>query len=292
MSTIETRIFPISKAVAPTYWVGCLFLGGLGVAWLFLFAHGLPSDLVGNLLAGGLISAPFLLLSVVCARAAWLAPTRTVAVDADGVWSTCTGKERGLVPWGTVAKLHARIYAGTVSLRDAQGKRLLDLDTSLTGFPELLKIVVSQVKESYQFPAPPVLFRITAYGYVQIIAAVCFAITGTILCTVLTNHALGISLGALLIGMSIWLLSIEVLKLTVREDRLVIRYPFRTRTLAFTDIKAMKMEVRTYHNTHIYVQLHTDVDKGPLRLETLGYGAPHLYLILARLLANTSCVVS
>jgi hypothetical protein len=129
-------------------------LGFLGAQWL-LFIKGPGKDdslfdgILLELLACVLLGVPLFM---------WKNRKRhAIEFDADGLWLLHVGKQRGLVPWGRIAKVRESALYNSLFLYGATGKALITVEYQREHFLEIRKLVMERM--TFRSPAVPSVFR-------------------------------------------------------------------------------------------------------------------------------------
>ncbi len=247
-------------------------IGGLGIFWLDP-----PRDPWGAafILCAGLA---FLLVGWYTFR---VVPRLDAWIEADATGLTCCRPDgtRKTVNWHDVGKLRERPLLQRLEFVAGNDSSVVRVDYQIERFAELREFIVSHLRDDVPLHFPVTCGKSPRYFLVNI-AGMALPAAGLIY---LRDHHYLLSLGLFfVIYMIAWEFVSAPTAVTIMDQSLTVRFPFRSRTVYVFQIEGIRMEDRIVKgNRHPYVLLEVTGEK-PIKLQSLGCSTVQLYRILCR----------
>lgn len=206
-----------------------------------------------------------------------------ITMDDDGLWYSHLSREEALVSWKIINEIRESPILGRLTLANTDGEELIEIQYQLSDF-ELLRSVLQAKTAWNEFVTElPVTYKWKLQYHLRY---VCLPIAFMGFAWYLARDDNALAMYALFSIPAAGLLyeyATSVSALTIREEKLIVRYLLKERVISCDDIELIEL-VDTFHSGHrgTEVRLTSARSKKPIKFRGLGNGGTELYAVLSR----------
>ena len=207
-------------------------------------------------------------------------PYADVVTDENGIWYSHLGKERGLIPWGKIAKVRERPYSQCLDLLDAQEERLLRVEYQLDSF-EVLRDILSEnvATKGPEFNrttfAKGTIYHLFHFAGILGLSALGWYVASD------GKPLLGYGAMSLIVAFMIYEYIVTATGIRIGDDSFEITYPLGKRVVQFSDLADIQI-ADEFHKGNRFpeVWVISKRSQRPFKLKKLGVDSNVLLAVL------------